>query len=153
MLFFIFYYVMYFFLKDGKAILEKVLYYIPMNAENTQKILDSFLKVSKATIKGTVVIGIIQGIAAGIGFAIAGVPGWLFWMVIMIIFSIIPVIGSSIVWIPVCLVMLATGHATAAILLGLYCAIFVTNIDNFLRPRLVGKDSGMSEVLVLLSTF
>ncbi len=152
-LFFIFYYAMYFFLKDGKTILQKFLYYIPMNADNTTQVLDSFVQVSKATLKGTLIIWMIQGILAGIGFWVAGIPGAAFWTVVMIVLSVIPVIGSAIVWVPVCIILFLSWDTTTAIALGLYCMVIVSGIDNLLRPKLVGKDTQMPELMILLSTF
>ncbi len=152
LLFFIFYYAMYFFVRDGKTILEKILYYIPMEPENTRMVMDSFMRVSKATLKGTLIIGLVQGILAGIWFWVAGIPGTVFWTIIMIMFSIIPVIGSGIVWVPMCIILFFSGDQTVAIFLALYCTIVVGSVDNILRPILVGKDTQMPELLILLST-
>ena len=70
----------------------------------------------------------------------------------MAVFSIVPALGTAIVWIPAVIYLFATGSTTAAILLLLWCALVVGMVDNFLRPRLVGRDTKMSDLMVLLST-
>ncbi|NDK09243.1 AI-2E family transporter [Candidatus Gracilibacteria bacterium] len=149
---FIFFYCIYFFLKDGKYMMEYLISYIPLKTKDTHCIIDTLKKTTFATLKGTFIIGIIQGTLAGIGFFIAGIPGAVFWGVIMILLSAIPMAGAPIVWIPVCLYLALTGDYVTAGVLGLYCGVIVGNIDNLLRPRLVGKDVGMHEILVLIST-
>jgi predicted PurR-regulated permease PerM len=151
-LFFIFLYVMFFFLKDGKLILEKILYYLPLTDQDETRLLNRFTSVTRATVKGTLVVGIIQGGLAGLAFWIFGIDNALFWGTIMIVLSIIPVVGSSIVWIPAVIILAGMGHYGKAIGLALVCGLVVGSVDNVLRPRLVGKDTQMHELLILLGT-
>jgi predicted PurR-regulated permease PerM len=150
--FFILLYAMFFFLKDGGRILNKILYYVPMTDEDERRMMDKFVSVSRATLKGTFIIGIVQGGLAGIGFAVAGIGGAVFWATIMTVLSIIPGIGAALVWVPAVVYLFATGHALAAVLLALYCGLIVGTADNFLRPRLVGRDAKMGDLMILLST-
>ena len=151
-LFFIFLYVMFFFLKDGKLILEKILYYLPLTDQDETRLLNRFTSVTRATVKGTLVVGIIQGGLAGLAFWIFGIDNALFWGTIMIVLSIIPVVGSSIVWIPAVIILAGMGHYGKAIGLAMVCGLVVGSVDNLLRPRLVGKDTQMHELLILLGT-
>ncbi|MBN1409029.1 MAG: AI-2E family transporter [Calditrichaceae bacterium] len=151
-LFFIFLYVMFFFLKDGRLILEKILYYLPLTDRDETRLLERFTSVTRATVKGTLVIGIIQGGLAGLAFWIFGIDNALFWGTIMVVLSIIPVVGSAIVWIPAVIILLGMGQFGKAIGLALVCGVIVGSVDNLLRPRLVGKDSQMHELLILLGT-
>jgi predicted PurR-regulated permease PerM len=143
---------MFFFLIDGKAILDKILSYVPLSNADKNRLSGKFVTVSRATIKGTLVIGIVQGGLAGLGFAIAGLQGSVFWGTMMTVLSIIPGLGTAIVWVPGVIYLLASGHVTAGILLGLFCALIVGSIDNFLRPRLVGRDVKMHPLLILFGT-
>ncbi|MFQ5600644.1 MAG: AI-2E family transporter [Candidatus Krumholzibacteriia bacterium] len=150
--FFIMVYAQFFFLMDGKSILRKILEYMPLPDADEKLILDKFLSVTRATIKGTLVIGIAQGTLAGIAFAIAGITGALFWGTVMAILSIIPGIGAALVWVPAVIILFVTGRMGSGIFLGLFCAVVVGTIDNFLRPRLVGHDVKMHELLILVGT-
>ncbi|MDH5642627.1 MAG: AI-2E family transporter, partial [Gemmatimonadota bacterium] len=151
-LLFIMLYSMYFFLLDGKSLLDKILYYMPLSSEEENRMVEKFVSVSRATLKGTLVIGIIQGTLAGIAFWVAGVNGALFWGTIMAVLSVIPGIGAALVWIPAVGYLIATGHVVAALLLTIWCAGLVGTVDNLLRPWLVGKDTKMPDLLILLST-
>lgn len=145
-------YALFFFLVDGPSILRTILYYIPLGANEESQLLERFVSVTRATLKGSLLIGVIQGGLAGIAFWIAGVPGAAFWGTVMVVLSIIPAIGSPIVWIPAVIFLALTGHVTSALLLGAWCAIVVGTVDNFLRPRLIGRDARMSDLMILLST-
>jgi predicted PurR-regulated permease PerM len=115
-------------------------------------LLERFVSVTRATLKGSLLIGIIQGALAGLAFWLAGIPGAAFWGTITAVVSIIPAIGSAIIWVPMVIYLLVTGHTGAGLGLLLWSVLVVSTIDNFLRPRLVGRDTRMSDLLVLLST-
>jgi predicted PurR-regulated permease PerM len=149
---FILLYAMYFFLINGRAYLVKVLYYVPLESEAEGRLVARFVSVTRATIKGTLLIGVIQGGLAGLAFMVAGINGWAFWTVIMIVFSIIPAIGTALVWIPATIYLFALGQTAVAIGLAVWCAVVVGMVDNVLRPRLVGRDTELSDLLILLGT-
>jgi len=151
-MFFILLYTMYFFLIEGDKLLEKILYYIPLEDKNERRMLDKFTSVTRATLKGTAVIGILQGGLAGVAFWVVGIPSAVFWGTIMAVLSVIPGIGSALVWIPAAIVLAASGHFVKAIGLALFCGLVVGSLDNFLRPRLVGKDTEMHELLIFFGT-
>jgi len=149
---FLLFYTMFFFLIDGKAILGKVLSYVPLSNEDKDRLSGKFLTVSRATIKGTLVIGVVQGGLAGLGFAVAGIQGAVFWGTMMTVLSIIPGLGTAIVWVPGVVYLLASGHVVAGVLLGVFCAVVVGSVDNLLRPRLIGRDVKMHPLLILFGT-
>jgi predicted PurR-regulated permease PerM len=149
---FIFLYSMFFFLKDGDKVLEKLLYYLPLQDQDERRLLNKFTSVTRATLKGTAVIGILQGGLAGLAFWVVGIQSALFWGVIMIVLSIIPGIGTALVWVPAAFILAVSGHYTKAIGLALFCGLVVGSIDNFLRPILVGKDTQMHELMILFGT-
>jgi predicted PurR-regulated permease PerM len=149
---FIMLYAMFFFLLHGKEYMARVLYYIPLAPDAENRLVAKFVSVARATIKGTLVIGLIQGGLGGLGFLAAGISGWAFWSVVMMILSVIPGVGTALVWVPAVIYLFAIGLAGKAIALGLWCALVVGMVDNVLRPRLVGRDTEMSDLLVLIST-
>jgi predicted PurR-regulated permease PerM len=145
-------YAMYFFLKDGKSVLDKMLYYVPLPPEYETRMLDRFMSVSRATIKGTIIIGAIQGALGGIAFAFAGINGAAVWGTMMAMLSAIPGLGHALVWVPVTIYLAASHQWSAAIGLLAWCAGVVGSVDNFLRPWLVGKDTQLPDIVVLVST-
>jgi predicted PurR-regulated permease PerM len=149
---FIMLYAMFFFFKDGQKILERIFYYLPLSDEDETRMLARFTSITRATIKGTVVIGIIQGALAGIAFWMAGIQGAAFWGTIMTILSIVPGIGAALVWVPAVIILFVNGQYVAATLLLAWCAAVVGTIDNFLRPALVGRDAKMPDLLILIGT-
>jgi predicted PurR-regulated permease PerM len=152
LMFFILLYTMFFFLIDGNQLLEKILYYLPLEDKDERRMLDKFTSVTRATLKGTAVIGILQGGLAGFAFWVVGIPSAVFWGTIMTVLSVIPGIGSALVWVPATIVLAASGHFVEAIGLALFCGLVVGSLDNFLRPRLVGKDTEMHELLIFFGT-
>lgn len=150
--FFVMLYAMFFFLRDGRRILERIFYYMPLSHEDEVAMLQRFVSVTRATIKGTLFIGLIQGGLAGIAFAVAGIQGAAFWGTIMVILSIVPGIGAALVWVPAVIYLYLTGEPITATVLAIWCAAVVGTVDNVLRPSLVGKDAGMPDLLILVGT-
>jgi predicted PurR-regulated permease PerM len=149
---FVMLYAMFFFFRDGHKILERIFYYTPLSDEDETRMLTQFASITRATVKGTLVIGIIQGALAGIAFWVAGIEGAALWGTIMTILSIIPGIGAALVWVPAVIILYVTGQYLTATLLAAWCAAVVGTIDNFLRPVLVGRDAKMPDLLILIGT-
>jgi predicted PurR-regulated permease PerM len=149
---FVMLYAMFFFFRDGHTILERIFYYLPLNDEDETLMLARFTSITRATVKGTLVIGGIQGALAGVAFWVAGIDGAALWGTIMTILSIIPGIGAPLVWVPVVVVLFLNGQYLTGTLLLVWCAAVVGTIDNFLRPVLVGRDAKMPDLLILIGT-
>ena len=149
---FVMFYAMFYFLRDGRSILEKILFYTPLDHADEELVLERFASVTRATLKGTLIIGIVQGTLAGLGLWAAGIDGAAFWGTMMFVLSIVPGIGSALVWIPAVIYLFIVGRPLAATLLLIWCAVVVSTIDNLLRPKLVGKDAKMPDLLILLGT-
>ena len=152
LLLFVMLYAMFFFLIHGSAILDATLRFLPLTVEDETRLLGTFASVGRATLKGTLIIGIVQGGLAGLGFWVVGIPGVIFWSSIMAVLSILPGIGAALIWIPAVVYLIIEGQLVHAVGLGLWCAIVVGTIDNLLRPLLIGKDTEMPDLLVMLST-
>lgn len=145
-------YVMFYFLNMGDVLLRKILYFLPLDDNNEQKLLKRFTSVARATIKGTVIIGVLQGSICGIAFAAAGIQGPVFWGSVMAVMSIIPAFGTAIIWLPALIILALTGHFAGVVILAVLCGVVAGNLDNVLRPRLVGKDTEMHDLFVLFGT-
>jgi predicted PurR-regulated permease PerM len=149
---FVMLYTMFFFLIDGDKLLYKILYYLPLKEQDEQRMLEKFTSVTRATLKGTAIIGIFQGGLAGIAFWVVGIPSAVFWGTIMAVLSIIPGVGTALVWGPAVIILAAGGSFLKAGGLGIFCALVVGSIDNLLRPILVGKDTQMHELMIFFGT-
>jgi predicted PurR-regulated permease PerM len=149
---FVWLYTMYFFLMDGEKLLEKILYYLPLQDHDEQQMLEKFTSVTRATLKGTAVIGILQGGLAGMAFWVVGIPSATFWAVIMVVLSIIPSVGTAVVWLPAAVILGFGGAIGKAVGLFVFCAVVVGSVDNLLRPILVGKDTQMHELMIFFGT-
>ena len=145
-------YVMFYFLTMGDKLLMKILYFLPLHDRDEQLLLRRFTSVARATIKGTIIIGVMQGTICGLAFALADIEGPVFWGTVMAVMSIIPAFGTAIIWGPALIVLLLMGDFTGAILLAVLCGAVAGNLDNVVRPRLVGKDTEMHDLFVLFGT-
>lgn len=150
--FFIALYTMFFFFIDGPGMLAAVLDHLPLHRDEKELLKERFVSITRATVKGTIVIGVIQGTMSGAAFWMAGIPNAAFWTVVMVVMSILPLIGGALIWVPASLILFATGSVTSAILLAIFCALVVGSVDNVLRPRLVGQDTKLHDVVILFST-
>ena len=151
-LFFVMLYALYFFLTRGGQVLERILYYLPLEDHNEQRMLAKFLSVTRATLKGSGLIGVLQGGLGAAAFAVAGIQAWAFWGAVMVVLSVIPGLGTGLVWVPAVVWLALGGNWTTAIALTLFFLLVVGMVDNFIRPRVVGRDTQMPELLVFLST-
>jgi predicted PurR-regulated permease PerM len=145
-------YVMFYFLSMGDVLLRKILYYLPMTHEDEERLLRRFTSVAGATMKSTLIIGILQGGLCGFAFFLADIPGAAFWGTVMAVLSIIPAVGTAVVWVPALIILSIGGDFTGVIILAVICGAVAGNLDNLLRPRLVGNDTEMHDLFVLFGT-
>lgn len=149
---FVMLYALFYFLADGPAILARILYFVPLAPEDQDLLLERFVSVGRATLKGSLLIAAIQGALAGVGYWMVGVPAAAFWGTVTTVAAIIPAAGAAIGWVPMVIYLLIAGNGGAALALFLWGALVVSTSDNVLRPRLVGHGARMSDLMVLLST-
>jgi predicted PurR-regulated permease PerM len=148
----VFLYTFFFFQLDGHKVVHAILYYLPLEDRVERRLLTKFTVVTQAMLKGTFLIGLLQGALAGIAFAVAGVPHAVFWGTVMAVLSIVPGIGSAVVWGPAAIILVVQGHVVAGVGLLVFCALVVGSVDNLLRPVLVGKDTNMHELMIFFGT-
>lgn len=145
-------YVTYFLLRDGAEIGSAIVRTAPFERDVAQRLGDRFVTVTRATVKGSVLVAMAQGALGAATFALVGVPAAMLWGLIMAFAALLPAIGPAIVWIPVAVYQLATGQIWQAMVVIFSGVAVVGMIDNLLRPLLVGRDTGIPDWLVLLST-
>jgi predicted PurR-regulated permease PerM len=114
--------------------------------------LERFVSVTRATLKGTMLVGAVQGTLSGLSFWAAGIDGAAFWGTVMIAFSIIPGLGGALIWVPASIFLAAQGEVWRAVGLVAFNGLVVGSVDNILRPLLVGRDAQMHELLIFFST-
>ena len=143
---------MYYFLIDGENLLERLKYLSPIENRYEEMLLSRFSAITRATLKGTFILGVLQGLAGFITLYAFGVTNALFWGVVMIFLSLIPSIGTGLVWAPAGIIKLALGSPVQGIGILVVGVAVIGNIDNLLRPRLLGKGTAMHPLLILFST-
>ncbi len=151
-LFFIMLYLLFFVLRDGSKMLDRLVWALPLGDQRERDLFAKFSEVSRATIKGTLVVGTVQGTLGGIIFAILGIQGAVFWGVVMIFLSILPAVGAAIVWLPAAVILMAGGSWLRGLILLAFGVVVISLVDNVLRPILVGRDTKMPDWLILVST-
>lgn len=145
-------YLMFFLLRDGEKLMQWIRRALPLDAERSQIMISKFVEVTRATVKGNLIVAMVQGALGGIIFLILGVGGAVLWAVIMAILSLLPAVGASLVWGPVAIYLYATGEWVQASILVAYGAVIIGLADNVLRPKLVGRDTKLPDYIVLFST-
>ena len=145
-------YLLYFFLVDGRKIVNALVVTIPMGNNRERTLFRRFALVARATLKGTLIVAFVQGAIGGIMFALLGIPAALLWGVAMMLLALLPVGGSAIIWVPAAIIMFIQGNITAGIIIVGVGSLIIGLVDNLLRPLLVGRDTQMPDYLVLIST-
>lgn len=150
--FFIMLYLLYFFLRYGPYLLKRLQHLVPLGDKKEARLFTRFTSTVRATVKGTLIIGVLQGVVGGVLFWIVGIPAPVLWGAVMGALSIIPAVGSFVIWGPAGIILLATGQLWQGILVLVIGSVVISLIDNILRPPLVGKDTQMPDAVILLST-
>lgn len=145
-------YVMFFLLRDGERIGRRIMNAVPVERSIAERLAGRFLGIVRATIKGTGVVALVQGALGWISLLIAGVPSALLFGVLMAIFALVPVIGAGAVWLPAGLWLLIVGDTWQGIFILLFGLIVISSADNVLRPILVGRDTGIPDWIILVTT-
>ncbi len=145
-------YLLYFLLRDGQQLGIRVRDTLPLERRHKQELIEKFATVIRATVKGNLVVAAAQGALGGLIFWLLGIQGAVLWGTLMAFLSLLPAVGASLIWGPVCIYYLATGDAAKGIILGAYGVLVIGLVDNLLRPLLVGKDTKLPAYIVLIST-
>ncbi len=142
---------LFFLLRDGGRFVDAVRGFLPMPADEGERLLVRTREIIQASVQGVLVIALLQGFLGGVAFALLGIPSALLWGVVMTLLSILPMAGSGLIWGPAALILLAQGHWGKALALVIFGMLVIGTLDNFLRPRLVGQKARMHELVIFFS--
>lgn len=145
-------YVGYFMLRDGDALSAQVWAALPLREHHKRALRERITTVLRATVKGNLVVAVLQGAIGGVVLAVLGVPGALLAGALIALFSLLPAVGSALVWGPIALYLLATGEVWRGVALLVIGVGIIGMVDNLLRPILVGRDTRLPDWLVLVTT-
>jgi predicted PurR-regulated permease PerM len=143
-------FVLFFAFRDGQRTIDYVRHLLPLSRTQEDALLDRMRDVSRAVVLGTGVTAVAQGVAAMIAFAIVGIPA-LFWGTALAVASLVPVVGTAVVWIPAVVYLVLAGKTGSAIFLAVWCVVVVGSLDNVLRPIVMGGRAGMPSLVVFFS--
>ena len=142
---------MFFLFRDGPALFEQIRGWTPLSERYERQIVQKFQEISSATVIGSLVTAVAQGVAGGITFFLVGIPNIIFWGTLTALFSLVPLVGTAIVWLPWALYLLAVGKTVQALILIGLSIVFVGGIDNVLRPALIQGKTRMHTMLIFFS--
>ena len=145
-------YLTFFLLRDGRYLTRRIGDVVPLHSEQRSAFFEKFTTVIRATVKGSVIVAIVQGVLGGLLFAFLDIRAALLWGVVMGLLALIPAVGTGLVWFPMGIYLLATGSVWQGVLLLLFGFFVISMVDNVLRPILVGQDTRMPDYIVLIST-
>jgi len=150
--FFLMVYMLFFLFRDGEQLSQSIARAIPLHPQHTRRLLTQFATVVRATVKGNIVVALVQGALGAIAFWFLGLAGAVLWGAVMALLSLLPAVGAAMVWGPVALYFFFTGAIVKGAGLVLWGTLVIGLVDNVLRPILVGKDTRMPDYLVLVAT-
>ncbi len=142
---------LFYLLRDGGHFLDALRGFLPMPADEGERLLARTRDIIQASVYGVLVIALLQGFLGGVAFALLGIPSALLWGVVMTLLSILPMAGSALVWGPAALILVAQGHWGKALALALFGMLVIGTLDNFLRPKLVGQKARMHELVIFFA--
>ena len=145
----IYVYSLYFFLLDGRALVRQASSAIPLRREEKQEFGATFLRVSRATLKGTIVIGGLQGMIGGILFWVLGLPAPLVFGVLFALLAAIPNFGAILVWLPASIILFVVGDTGKAILMLILGGGLIAGVDYLARPLIIRGEAQLHPVLAL----
>lgn len=145
-------YLAFFLIRDGEPVILAIRRALPLNASHKKELAQKFSTVIRATVRGNLIVAMVQGALGGLAFWFLGIGATLVWAVLMTFASLLPAIGAALVWIPVAIYLVAVGQVWQAVALTLFGIFVIGLVDNLLRPQLVGRDTGMPDYLVLITT-
>lgn len=148
---FVMFFTLFYLFIDGEKAFRYLTRLSPLKNEHEKLLADKFVSISRATLKGTLVVGTTQGLLGGIAFWIAGVPSPAIWGLMMILLAMIPLVGSALVWVPAGIILLLSGSIWQGVFVLAFGFGVISVIDNILRPRLVGKDTQMHPLMIFFA--
>jgi predicted PurR-regulated permease PerM len=149
---FVMLYLLYFLLRDGNELARGIGRAVPLRRDHQREMVDKFKLTIRAIVRGTLVVALVQGMLGGLMFWFLGIRAPMLWGTVMALLSLLPVVGTGLVWGPVALYLLATGSIWQGLVLAGFGVLVIGLVDNLLRPILVGKDTQIPDYVVLITT-
>ncbi len=143
---------MFYFFRDGDRLIARLKYLVPLPAQYEDRIVQRFASVARATVKGTLLIALVQGTLSGLTLWACGVGSPILWGVVAVLLSIIPLVGAWLVLYPAAAIQILLGNVIEGVVILVVTMVVIVNVDNLLRPRLVGQEAGMHDLMVFFST-
>lgn len=138
---------MYYFFKDGKRIVEKIKTVSPLPSLHESELFDRIASMSKAIMLGVFLTAILQGMVGAVGFMIAGISNPFFWGTAIAFFSLVPLFGTAVIWVPAGIILAIMGQYGSAIFIMVWGAVVIGLVDNFVRPYLIGGKANTHPLL------
>lgn len=148
---FIMFYAMFYFLIHGRQLLASLASLLPLSEEDYTEVMNRGLMVTRASLKGIMIIGVIQGLLVGVAFWATGIEGSAFWGSVVFLLSAIPGLGAPLVWLPAAAYLMFTGSTGWGIGLVVWGVLVIGLVDNLLRPWIVGNDAKLPDLVILIS--
>ena len=145
-------YVTYFLLRDGREAAAAIVRALPLEKSVAEQLAERFVAIVRATVKGSGIVALAQGVLGAITFWIVGMPSVVIFGVLMAVFSLLPAVGPAIVWVPAAIWLLAIGAIWQGIVVIISGVAVIGLVDNALRPILVGRDTGIPDWIILVTT-
>lgn len=143
-------FILFYFMRDGSKMVEHLKHLSPLRRRQEDYIIDSLKRVARGVLMGCLLVAVLQGIAGGIGLAVVGIPAF-FWGAMMALASLIPVLGTGLVWVPAVIYLFLAGDWKMAVFLTLWSGVFVVGIDTLLRPIFMREASRVSAFYIFLA--
>lgn len=142
----------FYFFRDGEAIVQRLRYLSPLEQRYEELLIQRIVSTSRATLRATLIIGFIQGTLGALTLSLVGVQAPILWGMAMWVMALFPLIGTWVVMYPIGIIELVQGHYREGLIIILMTQFVISTIDNFIRPRLVGRRAGMHDLLVFFAT-
>jgi predicted PurR-regulated permease PerM len=139
-------------LRDGRKLQDLIIHYLPLGDAYEKRLLERFSETTRAVMKGTIAIAVLQGLIGGVVFWAVGISSPALWGVAMAILAIIPAVVPALIWVPASILLITTGAISEGVIIIVTGVLLVSLVDEFIRPILVGRGSKMPDALVLLAT-
>ena len=142
---------MFYLYRDGESMVERAREILPFEAAHRDRMMQEARDLIFASVVSSGLAAAAHGILGGIAFALTGISAPVFWGVMMGFFSLVPVVGSALIWAPAAINLIAQGHIGAGILLAVFCSVLVGLVDNVVRPWVIGGRTEMGGLVVFIS--
>ena len=139
----------FYFIRDGDILVKKAKNLLPLKKKHQNDIMKQFKDVTHGIIYGHILLSLLQGLIGGLAFAYVGISSPIIWGLVMTILALIPAIGTTIIWVPAILIKFAGSEINSAIII-LISGIIMFTIDNFYRPKIIGKKAKIHPIIILI---